>query len=182
MNILTANLIRGRVVGEGVKDILLDENQSLKVVQCDEDGEVLGGGTPLKVMVVDTDGDSLTLDDNDNLKVTLATALSSDTDSITSVEQPAASLGHGIKNVTTAGTDVALATSTACKYVIVQARYENTSTIAVGGPGVDATATTGTGIILEPGDSVTLDVDNLADVYIDSLVNGEGVRFTYGVA
>lgn len=39
---MTANLIRGRVVGEGVKDILLDENQSLKVVQCDEDGNVLG--------------------------------------------------------------------------------------------------------------------------------------------
>jgi hypothetical protein len=128
----------------------------------DESGNIIGGTTPQNV--------------------TLATALDSDTDSITSVEQPAASLGHGIKNVTTAGTDVALAASTAIKYVTVQARYENTSVIAVGGSGVDATASTGTGIILESGDSIMLDVDNLADVYIDSLVNDEGVRFIYGVA
>jgi hypothetical protein len=117
----------------------------------------------------------------DPVHAVLDSALDKDIDSITTVEQPASSLGHGVTNVTTAGTEVALAASTACKYVIVQARYENTSKIAVGGTGVDATATTGTGIILESGDSIMLDVDNLADVYIDSLVNGEGVRYTYGV-
>lgn len=88
-------------------------------------------------------------------------------------------IGHGVKTVTTAGTDVALAASTACKKVDIQAQTDNTSLIAVGGSGVDATVATGTGILLNPGDFYSLEIDNLADVYIDSLVNGEGVRFTY---
>lgn len=88
-------------------------------------------------------------------------------------------IGHGVKVVTTAGTDLALATSTACKKVDIQAQTDNTSVIAVGGSGVDATVATGTGVLLYPGDVYSLEIDNLADVYIDSLVNGEGVRFTY---
>jgi hypothetical protein len=88
-------------------------------------------------------------------------------------------VGHGVKVVTTAGTDVALAASTACKKVDIQAQTDNTSAIAVGGSGVDATIATGTGIFLNPGDVYSLEIDNLADIYIDSLVNGEGVRFTY---
>ena len=39
---------------------------------------------------------------------------------------------------------------------------------------------TGTGIILEPGDAYTFIIDNLADVYVDALVSGEGVRYTFG--
>lgn len=88
-------------------------------------------------------------------------------------------IGNGVKTVTTAGTDVALAASTAAKKVIIQAQTDNTSIIAVGATGVDATIATGTGIILYPGDTITLECDNLADIFIDSLVNGEGVRFTY---
>jgi len=88
-------------------------------------------------------------------------------------------VGDGVAVVTTAGTDVVLAASTACKLVIIQAQTDNTSKIAVGATGVDATVATGTGILLDPGDSITLPIDNLADIYIDSLVNGEGVRFTY---
>jgi len=88
-------------------------------------------------------------------------------------------IGHGVKTVTTAGTDVVLATSTAAKVVIIQAQTDNTGVIAVGGSGVDATVATGTGIALYAGDSVTLEIDNLADVYIDATVNGEGVRYTY---
>ncbi len=88
-------------------------------------------------------------------------------------------VGHGVKVVTTAGTDVALAASTPCKRVTIQAQLDNTSTIAVGATGVDATVATGTGIVLNPGDVFEFDIDNLADVFIDSLVNGEGVRFQY---
>jgi len=65
--------------------------------------------------------------------------------------------------------------------VVVQAKINNTNIVAIGASGVDATIATGTGIILEPGDTFTLNVDNLADVYVDSLVSGDGVRFTYGV-
>ena len=88
-------------------------------------------------------------------------------------------IGHGVKTVTTAGTDVALAASTACKRVTIQAQTDNSSSIAIGGPGVDATISTGTGILLEPGDVFELEIDNLADVYVDALISGDGCRFTY---
>jgi hypothetical protein len=88
-------------------------------------------------------------------------------------------LGHGVTTVTTAGTDVALAASTACKRVVIQSQTDNTGLIAVGATGVDATEATGTGIILYPGDAFELETDNLADIFIDSTVNGEGVRYTY---
>lgn len=88
-------------------------------------------------------------------------------------------INHGVKTVTTAGTDVALSTSTACLSVTIQAQTDNTGVIAVGGSGVDATVATGTGVLLEAGDAFTMDIDNLSDIYIDSTVNGEGVRYTY---
>ena len=88
-------------------------------------------------------------------------------------------IGNGVKVVTTAGTDVALATTTPAKMVIIQAQTDNTSTVAVGATGVDATIATGTGIVLYPGETLTLFCDDLADIFIDSLVNGEGVRYTY---
>ena len=45
---------------------------------------------------------------------------------------------------------------------------------------MDATASTGDGVTLAAGETLTLPIDNLADVYIDATVNGEGVRYTYG--
>ena len=53
-------------------------------------------------------------------------------------------MGHGVKTVTTAGTDVALAGSTNAKYATIQAQTDNTGYIAVGASGVDATEATGT--------------------------------------
>ncbi len=88
-------------------------------------------------------------------------------------------IGHGVKTVTTAGEDVVLATSTAAKVVIVQAQTDNTGAIAVGASGVDATVATGTGVLLYAGDVVTLEIDNLADVYIDATVSTDGVRYAY---
>lgn len=88
-------------------------------------------------------------------------------------------IGHGVKTITSAGTDEALAGSTACKKVTIQAQTDNTGLIAVGATGVDATEATGTGIILRAGDSFEFDIDNLADVFIDATVNGEGVRYAY---
>ena len=88
-------------------------------------------------------------------------------------------IGHGVKTVSTAGTDEALAGSTACKKIAIQAQTDNTGLIAIGATGVDATVATGTGILLYAGDSFELEIDNLADIYIDSTVNGDGVRYTY---
>jgi 2-succinyl-5-enolpyruvyl-6-hydroxy-3-cyclohexene-1-carboxylate synthase len=91
-------------------------------------------------------------------------------------------IGHGVKTVTTAGTDVALVSaSTPCRWVTIQAQTDNTGIIAVGASGVDATVATGTGVALAVSESITLAIDNLDDIYIDSTVNGEGVRYTYGL-
>ena len=89
-------------------------------------------------------------------------------------------IGDGVTTVTTAGTDVVLAASTAAKAIMIQAQTDNTSAVAVGATGVDATVATGTGILLYAGDwTPWIPIDNLADIYIDSLVNGEGVRYIY---
>lgn len=88
-------------------------------------------------------------------------------------------IGHGVKTVTTAGTDVALAGSTTVKKVVIQAQTDNTGLIAVGASGVDATVATGTGVGLTAGDFLVMQIDNLSDVFIDATVDGEGVRYTY---
>lgn len=114
-------------------------------------------------------------------RVVLATdvALPTGTNVIGRVGHDITGIGHGVTTVTTAGTDVVLAGSTACKKVVIQAQTDNTGYIAVGGSGVDATVATGTGILLSPGDVFIMTIDNLADIFIDSTVNGEGVRYTY---
>ncbi|HEY9658628.1 MAG TPA: hypothetical protein V6C65_09270 [Allocoleopsis sp.] len=88
------------------------------------------------------------------------------------------SIGHGVKTVTTAGTDVAL-DSHVCRKVTIQSQTDNTGLIAVGGSGVDATVATGTGVVLYPGDSIEIEIENTNLIYIDSTVSGEGVRYTY---
>lgn len=106
-------------------------------------------------------------------------ALPTGTNAIGKVGHDITGIGHGVKTITTAGTDEALAGSTACKRVIIQSQTDNTGLIAVGTLGVDATEATGTGIILYAGDAFELEIDNLADIYIDATVSGEGVRYTY---
>lgn len=88
-------------------------------------------------------------------------------------------IGNGRKVVTTAGTAVTLAASTVIKEVTITAEISNTSTVVVGGSGVIASLATRQGTPLEAGDSATISIDDLSKVYIDALVNGEGVTFTY---
>jgi hypothetical protein len=89
------------------------------------------------------------------------------------------SIADDRKTVTTAGTRVALASSTACKQVVITAETDNTGYVVVGGSTVVAALATRRGVPLAPGDSVTFQIDNLADVYLDSTVNGDGVTFAY---
>ena len=84
-------------------------------------------------------------------------------------------LGQGNKNVTVAGTAEALAGSTDCKRVQIRAKPTNTNFIFVGGAGVSSTD----GLFLQPYDSVTININNLNAVYIDAVVSGEGVVYTY---
>lgn len=113
------------------------------------------------------------------VQVDVVGALPAGTNDIGRVGHNITGMGHGVTTVTTAGTDVALAASTACKRVTVQAQTDNTGKIAVGATGVDATVATGNGILLNAGDAYEFEIDNLADVFIDATVNGEGVRYVY---
>lgn len=119
-----------------------------------------------------------------------ATAANQQTDALTDTELRATpvpvttpvttGLNTGRKTVTTAGTAVAIASSTTCKWVAITAETDNTDIIVVGDSGVVASLATREGVPLSAGDSIVIPIDNLSDVYIDSLVNGEGVTFLYG--
>ena len=107
------------------------------------------------------------------------TSISAGTNAIGKVGHDITGGADGVKVVTTAGSHVELASSTACKKVDIQAQTDNTGIIAVGFDNVDATVATGTGIILNAGDIYSLEINNLNLIYIDSTENGEGVRYTY---
>lgn len=81
--------------------------------------------------------------------------------------------------VTTAGTRVALASVTACKRVTITAETDNTGVIVVGGASVVAALATRRGVPLYAGDVYELDIDDLADIYIDATVSGDGVSYVY---
>lgn len=116
----------------------------------------------------------------DRIKAALgAVVLAAGTAIIGKVGHDKTGIGHGVKTVSSAGAHEALASSTAAKVVIIQAQTDNTDGVAVGGDAVDATVATGNGVLLYAGDTITLEVDDLADVYVDALVSGEGVRYTY---
>lgn len=94
---------------------------------------------------------------------------------------PATTLSQGSKNVTTAGTAVALATSTTSRTVTITAKETNTGLIAVGGSGVLAALASRTGISLLARETVTIRISNLAAIFIDSTVSGEGVTYAFTV-
>ncbi len=125
------------------------------------------------------DQQQIDVDDQGYQSVNVKDAIPAGTNAIGKIDHNITGIGHGVKTITTAGTDEALAGSTACKKVTIQAQTDNTGLIAVGTSGVDATEATGNGIILYAGDVFELEIDNLADIYIDATVSGEGVRYSY---
>lgn len=83
---------------------------------------------------------------------------------------------HGQKTVATAGTELALASTQALfvGMVTIKALHANTGWVYVGKNPVTLT----TGYVLDAGEVLTLaNVANLADIYIDVSVNGEGVSY-----
>ena len=96
------------------------------------------------------------------------------------LREPGKAIGDGRKIVTAAGTREALvASSVPCKEVAITAETDNTGSIVVGGNSVIAALATRQGTPLEPGDSVILKVSDLIVVYLDSMISGDGVTFTY---
>lgn len=97
-----------------------------------------------------------------------------------------APLGDGRKVVTTAGTRVQLAAAgTRCKSVLVTALETNIGTVVCGGSTVVAalgtTGATGTrrGTPLNASESARFDVHDVAQVWMDSTLDAEGVSFSY---
>jgi hypothetical protein len=87
-------------------------------------------------------------------------------------------VSDGRKTVTTAGTRVALATTSAVfDSVAVTAETDNTGIITIGGSTVVAALATRQGTPLSAGDTVVLENVDLAKVYIDSTVNTDGVTW-----
>lgn len=92
------------------------------------------------------------------------------------------SLGHigvGRKTIAAAGTAEALASDTPAKKVDIQAELDNTDVIVVGDSNVIANLATRKGIALRAGESYSFEIINLSHIYIDAVVNGEGVIYAY---
>jgi hypothetical protein len=88
-------------------------------------------------------------------------------------------LTGGRKEVAVAGVAEALAASTECKSVTIQAEFNNTGIIVVGGSGVIAAEATRVGLALGAEDSVTISIDDLAKIFLDTTVSTDGVTFIY---
>ena len=108
----------------------------------------------------------------------LSVPLSSSNPLPVSVSSANTTVTDGRTTVTTAGTRVPLASSTACKEVIITAETDNTGIVVVGAAAtVIAAIATRRGVPLSAGDSVVLQIDNLADIGLDSTVSTDGVTF-----
>jgi hypothetical protein len=98
----------------------------------------------------------------------------------TTADHSTTGIGDGRTAVTTAGTRVALAASTVAKWVTITAETDNTSIVVVGGATVVAALLTRRGTPLAASESITLPIDNLADIFLDAMVSTEGVTYVYG--
>ena len=107
------------------------------------------------------------------------TAVSASAGLPVSVTSANTGIADGRKTVTTAGTRVTLASSTACKQVIITAETDNTGYVVVGGSTVVAALATRSGTPLNPGDSIAIEISNLSNVYLDAVVSTDGVTYTY---
>lgn len=90
-----------------------------------------------------------------------------------------ANIGDGLQLIAASGTAEALGSSTPCRLVVVSARPENTDVVVVGASTVVAAAGTRRGISLSPGQSVSLRVTDIANLFVDAVVTGEGVSYVY---
>lgn len=89
--------------------------------------------------------------------------------------------GEGAKNVTTAGTPVAIGTAVdqPIEAIMVTAKSANTGVIYFGNSSVLASTYNGTPIVAGQTMTFPLGGGDLDTCYIDATVSGEGVSYTY---
>ena len=80
--------------------------------------------------------------------------------------------------VSTAGTPVQFPDQ-GCAEVTITAMETNTDVVTVGGHNVKGAKASRIGQPLEPLQSYTIAIDNLENIFLDSVEDGEGVTFTY---
>ena len=96
------------------------------------------------------------------------------------VRQNITTINDGSKDVSSAASRVTLvASSTPAQMVDIQAKEDNTGAVVVGGSTVVALLASRRGVALNPLASVRIYCDDLQDIYIDSLYDGDGVTFVY---
>lgn len=151
-----------------------------QIVKLSDDSEVTisDGSGPLTV-----DGTVTITDNSGPLTVDGTVAVSNLNEVSVSVSAlqtaPFTGIGDGRTTVASAGTRVALSTSTVVKEVTITAETDNTGTIVVGGTSCIAALSTRRGTPLDAGDSITFSISNLNLVYLDATVNGDGVTYSY---
>lgn len=145
-----------------------------------------GGALPaVQTVIAGFDGVNVQVAKTDNagvLQVQPAGVVTVDgTVDVASAGDQAGTLTNGRRTVTTPGTAVALGSAATCAWVSVSALPSNTGRVAVGGTGVLATPGSETGLMLAPGSSLTIPVDDRASVFVDAVIPGEGVSYLMGV-
>lgn len=101
-------------------------------------------------------------------------------------------LRGGTKQVAAAGTAVRLADTSATPSpialaVTIQALGTNTSPVVVGASNVVAApgtqgSPTQVGVRLDANDTITLDITDITNVWVDAITNGDGVSWIVGTA
>ena len=87
------------------------------------------------------------------------------------------SVGNGLKTVSSAGTAEVLGSSTTIRSVTIKALATNTGLTYVG----DASVAAANGFQLAAGETVSVDIDNLTDIFLDVATSSEGVTYIYAV-
>jgi len=132
---------------------------------------------PLPVQLRDNKGNPVNL--IENLTQINSAGGGGRTNNVTVRQLDIHSIGDGIQTAI-AGTAIVLTTSSiSCKRIHIMGRTQNTDYVVVGSSTVVAAEETRRGIPLSAGQSITMQIDNVQKVYIDSIVNGEGVTFLY---
>src|SRR3990167_10621960 len=89
--------------------------------------------------------------------------------------KPASSVGSGQKNGLVSGTSVVLGSSTSILSVTVKANDDNQGIVFIGNSGVNQN----NGYQLSTGDTVSMDIDNVTDIYVTSTTGTNGVSYIY---
>ena len=118
---------------------------------------VVKGTTTLTRMIVDTNGQLITVEDSFS------------------------SIVSGRKAVASKGTaEKVIASSTPCRGVLISADTGNQGEVVIGGSNVVAVAGSQVGTVLFAGNpAIKIMIDDLSDLWIDSQFDGDAVAFTY---